>query len=51
MNAISLITGTLSTLAEQVASAFEQLGQLDAAGELEAAFEESDECTALRSER
>ena len=51
LNAISLITGTLSTMAEEVASAFEQLGQLDAADELETAFEESDECTALRSER
>jgi len=51
LNAISLITGTLSTMAEQVAAAFEQLGQLDAADELETAFEESDECTALRSER
>jgi hypothetical protein len=51
LNAISLITGTLSTMAEQVAAAFEELGQLDAAGELETAFEESDECSALRSER
>ena len=51
LNAISLITGTLSTMAEQVAGAFEQLGQLDGAAELETAFEESDECTALRSER
>ena len=49
LDAISLITGTLSTMAEQVAAAFEELGQLDAAGELEDAFEESDECSALRS--
>ncbi len=47
LNAISLITGTLSTMADQIGEAFEQLGQLDAAGELQSAFEESDECSAL----
>ncbi len=47
LNAISLITGTLSTMADQVGEAFEQLGQLDAAGELQNAFEESDDCSDL----
>lgn len=49
LNAVSLITGTLSTMADQVSTAFEQLGQLDGAGELEEAFEEADACSDLRS--
>lgn len=49
LNAVALITGTLSTMADQVSGAFEELGQLDAAGELEAAFEEADACSDLRS--
>ena len=49
LSAISVITGTLSTMADQVGAAFEQLGQLDGAAELENAFEESDECSALLS--
>ena len=49
LSAVSLITATLSTMANQVAGAFEELGELDAAGELEDAFEESDECSALLS--
>jgi hypothetical protein len=51
LSAISVITGVLSTLSDQVAAAFDELGQLDAADELESAFEESDECSALLSSR
>lgn len=49
LDAISVITGTLSTMANRVGETFEELGQLDAAGELQDAFEESDDCSDLRS--
>jgi hypothetical protein len=47
--AVSTITGTLSTIGQQLSSTFTQLEQLDASGELETAFKEADSCKELQS--
>jgi uncharacterized phage infection (PIP) family protein YhgE len=47
--AVSTISGTLSTMSQQISSTFSELQQLDAQGELERAFEESDSCASLGS--
>jgi hypothetical protein len=44
LSAISVVTGALASMGEQVAAAFRELEQLDAAGELEDAFREADSC-------
>jgi hypothetical protein len=48
LEAFSTITGALSTMGQQVASAFSDLEQLDPQGELENAFEDADSCQDLR---
>jgi hypothetical protein len=45
--AVSAISTALSALADQVAVAFTELEALDAAGELEQAFEDADSCDEL----
>ena len=49
LTAVSTISATLVTMGELVSSTFEELEQLDTAGELEDAFEEADSCADLRS--
>jgi hypothetical protein len=49
LSAVSVITGTLVTMGEKVASAFEQLEELDPSGELTDAFEQADSCESLTS--
>jgi hypothetical protein len=48
--AISTVSSTLQALGRQVSSTFEQLEQLDPAGELEQGFRDADSCDQLRSE-
>ena len=43
------ISAALSTMGQQLSSTFTELEQLDAGGELEAAFNEADSCNELRS--
>jgi hypothetical protein len=45
--ALSTVTSTLGSMASDVSSAFSALGDLDARGELEDAFRQSDECDSL----
>lgn len=47
--ALTTLSATLTTLAGQVSSTFDQLQQLDAAGELQNAFENADSCDEFRS--
>ena len=47
--AITAISGAVSTMGQQFTSTFTELEQLDAGGELEAAFNEADSCKELRS--
>jgi hypothetical protein len=47
--ALSTIVATLGQMANEFASTFQTLEQLDPAGELEQAFEDSDACTELTS--
>ena len=49
LQAISEITGTLATMSSEVGAAVDQLQQLDPAGELNAALNNADECSNLRS--
>jgi hypothetical protein len=49
LQAISTIGGTLATMADQVGAAFDQLKQLDPAGELSDALNNADDCSSLRS--
>jgi hypothetical protein len=49
LTAISQITATLATMSSQVAGVVEDLQQLDPAGELETAINDSDQCESLRS--
>jgi len=49
LTAISQISGTLATMSSQVGDIVDELEQLDPAGELEDAINDSDECTSLRS--
>lgn len=49
LTAISQISGTLATMSTQVGDIVDELEQLDPAGELEDAINDSDECTSLRS--
>jgi hypothetical protein len=45
--ALSTVTSTFGSMASDVSSAFSALGDLDARGELEDAFRQSDECDCL----
>jgi cell division protein ZapA (FtsZ GTPase activity inhibitor) len=45
--AVSAISKTLSTMSQQISSTFSELEQLDAQGELEDAFKQSDSCNDL----
>ena len=47
LEAGAAIATTLATMGQQLGTAFEQLEQLDAAGELSDAFESSDACSSL----
>jgi hypothetical protein len=49
--AISAISGTLTTMADQVSSTFEQLEELDAGDELRDAFDDADSCDELQRSR
>jgi uncharacterized protein YoxC len=47
--AVTAISATLSTMGNQLSSTLTELEQLDAGGELEAAFKDADSCKELRS--
>ena len=47
LTAVSTVTATLATMGNQLSSTFNELEQLDAGGELEDAFRESDSCRDL----
>jgi methyl-accepting chemotaxis protein len=49
LSKISDVTGTLATMASDVRSTFQQLGDIDAKGELSDAIEQSDSCDAFTS--
>jgi ABC-type transporter Mla subunit MlaD len=49
LEALTVITGTLSTMGAQLSSTFAALEQLDPGGELEEAFREADSCDELES--
>ena len=49
LEAMSVVTGTLSTMGAQLSSTFATLGQLDPGGELEEAFRDADSCDELES--
>jgi phage-related protein len=49
MQAVTAISTALSTMASQVSSTVAELKQLDAGGELEAAFNDADSCKDLQS--
>lgn len=50
LEAATSISGTLSTMGQQLSSTFAELQQLDAEGELEEAFREADACDELEQE-
>jgi hypothetical protein len=49
LQAISTISGTLTTMGKQVGAAVDQLEELDPAGELNSALSNADECSSLSS--
>ncbi len=49
LSTISKLTGTLQTMGNQLSTAFSDLEQLDAQGELEDAFKQADSCDQLTS--
>ena len=49
LEALTAVTGALSTMGSRLSSTFTELEQLDAGGELEDAFEEADSCDELTS--
>lgn len=49
VEAVTAVSGALSTLGAQLSSTFAELEQLDGAGELKRAFEESEPCESLGS--
>jgi hypothetical protein len=49
LSTISTVSTTLGTMGNQLSTAFSQLEQLDAQGELEAAFKQADSCDQLTS--
>ena len=51
LTAISTVTSTLASMGSQLSSTFSELEQLDAAGELEDAFRESDSCQSITDDQ
>ena len=49
VEAVTAVSAAISTMGTQLSSTFTELEQLDAGGELEAAFNEADSCDQLRS--
>ena len=49
LEALTAVTGALSTMGSRLSSTFTELEKLDAGGELEDAFEEADSCDELTS--
>ena len=49
VEAVTAVSAAISSLGAQLSSTFAELEQLDAGGELEAAFEEADSCDELES--
>ncbi len=49
LDAISQISATFATMSRQVTGVFDELEQLDPAGELDDALNNADECSSLRS--
>jgi len=49
-SAVSTIASSLTTMGEEFERTFDQLGELDASGELEQAFEQADACDEFDSE-
>ena len=49
LSTVSTVSTTLGEMAQQVASTFQELDQLDASNELEQAFEDADSCDEIRS--
>ena len=48
VEAVTAVSAAISTMGTQLSSTFTELEQLDAGGELEAAFNEADSCDELR---
>ena len=51
LTAISTVTATLASMGSQLSSTFSELEQLDAVGELEDAFRESDSCQGITDDQ
>jgi uncharacterized protein YukE len=51
LSAVSTISATLATMGNQVSSTLDELEQLDAEGELTAAFENAESCSSLAGEQ
>ena len=49
VDAVTAVSGALSTMGGQLSATFAELAQLDPESELETAFEEADSCSELRS--
>ncbi len=49
LEALTVVTGALSTMGSRLSTTFTELEELDAGGELEDAFEEADSCDELTS--
>ena len=50
LSAVSVASGSIAKIGNQIEGTVQQIGQLDASGELRNAFEDSDSCQELRSE-
>jgi hypothetical protein len=49
LNAVSVVSGTIQTMSQQVSSTLQQLRQLDPAGDLAQGFQEADSCDVIQS--
>jgi methyl-accepting chemotaxis protein len=48
LNAVSVVSGTIQTMSQQVSSTLQQLRQLDPAGDLAQGFQEADSCDVIQ---
>jgi methyl-accepting chemotaxis protein len=49
LNAVSVVSGTIQTMSQQVSSTLQQLRQLDPAGDLAQGFQEAESCDVIQS--
>lgn len=49
LNAVTVVSGTIQTMSQDVSSTIEQLRQLDPAGDLAQGFQEADSCDVIQS--